>query len=171
MSTVWVHAAAGCAAIASWLYKAPSRHDSRLPGEEPAVAHDCGSSWTILILRMLQVSLRQGSSIPRALDMVGKAVGGDCGARMSEVGNSLTRGVPWLMRGMPLWLFSMRVRQLIVHPREIRIPRNEILACCNRLWNRHGRMAICLVCASNPPLNSWTVTSVLLSNGMPRSCR
>ena len=63
MSTVWVHAAAGCAAIASWLYKAPSRHDSRLPGEEPAVAHDCGSSWTILILRMLQVSLRQGSSI------------------------------------------------------------------------------------------------------------
>ena len=49
MSTVWVHAAAGCAAIASWLYKAPSRHDSRLPGEEPAVAHDCGSSWTILI--------------------------------------------------------------------------------------------------------------------------
>ena len=40
MSTVWVHAAAGCAAIASWLYKAPSRHDSRLPGEEPAVAHD-----------------------------------------------------------------------------------------------------------------------------------
>lgn len=49
------------------------------------------------------------------------------------------------MRGMPLWLFSMRVRQLIVHPREIRIPRNEILACCNRLWNRHGRMAICSV--------------------------
>ena len=95
MSTVWVHAAAGCAAIASWLYKAPSRHDSRLPGEEPAVAHDCGSSWTILILRMLQVSLRQGSSIPRALDMVGKAVGGDCGARMSEVGSSLARGVPW----------------------------------------------------------------------------
>ena len=77
MSTVWVHAAAGCAAIAGWLYKALSRHDSRLPGEEPAVAHDCGSSWTILILRMLQVSLRQGSSIPRALDMVGKAVGGD----------------------------------------------------------------------------------------------
>ena len=95
MSTVWVHAAAGCAAIASWLYKAPSCHDSRLPGEEPAVAHDCGSSWTILILRMSQVSLRQGSSIPRALDMVGKAVGGDCGARMSEVGSSLARGVPW----------------------------------------------------------------------------
>ena len=58
MSTVWVHAAAGCAAIASWLYKAPSRHDSRLPGEEPAVAHDCGSSWTILILRMLQPDQR-----------------------------------------------------------------------------------------------------------------
>lgn len=95
MSTVWVHAAAGCAAIASWLYKAPSCHDSRLPGEEPAVAHDCGSSWTILILRMSQVSLRQGSSIPRALDMVGKAVGVDCGARMSEVGSSLARGVPW----------------------------------------------------------------------------
>ena len=34
MSTVWVHAAAGCAAIASWLYKAPSCHDSRLPGVE-----------------------------------------------------------------------------------------------------------------------------------------
>ena len=95
MSTVWVHAAAGCAAIASWLYKVPVRHDSRLPCEEPAAAHDCGSSWTILILRMLQVSLRQGSSIPRALDMVGKAVGDDCGVRMSEVGSSLTRGVPW----------------------------------------------------------------------------
>ena len=82
MSTVWVHAAAGCAAIASWLYKAPSCHDSRLPGEEPAVAHDCGSSWTILILRMLQVSLRQGSSSPRALDMVGIAL-----AVAASVGN------------------------------------------------------------------------------------
>ena len=44
MSTVWVHAAAGCAAIAGWLYKALSRHDSRLAGEEPAVAHDCETS-------------------------------------------------------------------------------------------------------------------------------
>ena len=48
------------------------------------------------------------------------------------------------MRGMPLWLFSMRVRQLIVHPENVPAERNEILACCNRLWNRHGRMAICL---------------------------
>lgn len=171
MSTVWVHAAAGCAAIASWLYKAPSCHDSRLPGEEPAVAHDCGSSWTILILRMLQVSLRQGSSIPRALDMVGKAVGGDCGARMSEVGSSLARGVPWA----DAWHAAMAVQHegapADSSSGNVPAERNEILACCNRLWNRHGRMAICLACASNPPLNSWTVTSVPPSNGMPRSCR
>ena len=37
------------------------------------------------------------------------------------------------MRGMPLWLFSMRVRQLIVHPENVPAERNEILACCNRL--------------------------------------
>ena len=65
MSTVWVHAAAGCAAIAGWLYKALSRHDSRLPGEEPAVAHDCGSSWTILILRRrLRRSHERGRELP-----------------------------------------------------------------------------------------------------------
>ena len=90
MSTVWVHAAAGCAAIASWLYKAPSRHDIRLPGEEPAVSHDCGSLWTILILRMLLVSLFLGSSFPLALDLAGIAVVGDCCARMREVGRVLT---------------------------------------------------------------------------------
>jgi len=43
------------------------------------------------------------------------------------------------MRGMPLWLFSMRVRQLIVHPENVPAERNEILACCNRLWT-HGDM-------------------------------
>ena len=35
------------------------------------------------------------------------------------------------MRGMPLWLFSMRVRQLIVHPENVPAERNEILACCD----------------------------------------
>lgn len=44
MNMVWVHAMAGYAAIASWLYKAPSYHDSRLLDEKPAVAHDRGSS-------------------------------------------------------------------------------------------------------------------------------
>ena len=42
------------------------------------------------------------------------------------------------MRGMPLWLFSMRVRQLIVHPENVPAERNEILAL-ESSWT-HGDM-------------------------------
>ena len=75
------------------------------------------------------------------------------------------------MRGMPLWLFSMRVRQLIVHPKEIRIPRNGSWPAAIGFGIVMDAWRYAWCAPSNPPLNSWTVTSVLLSNGMPRSCR
>ena len=45
------------------------------------------------------------------------------------------------MRGMPLWLFSMRVRQLIVHPENVPAERNEIESAIEQL-DRDERAAI-----------------------------
>jgi hypothetical protein len=47
------------------------------------------------MLRMLQVALRQGASIPRALEVVGSVAGDDCGRRMREAGKALGRGASW----------------------------------------------------------------------------
>lgn len=92
--------ASGCAAFACWLSMVTPRAASRLPDigqwanhDEPVVVAD--AAWTMLVLRMVQVSLRQGASVPRALDVVGRAVGGAYGQCLSRVGESLLRGVSW----------------------------------------------------------------------------
>ena len=51
--------------------------------------------WLTLILEMLSVALRQGTSIPRALSVVGSVCGGAVGLGMSRAGAALLRGVSW----------------------------------------------------------------------------
>ncbi|KAA8820963.1 type II secretion system F family protein [Bifidobacterium vespertilionis] len=48
-----------------------------------------------LLLEMLAVSIRQGASIPRALDAVGTAWGGECGGLMIRTAAALHRGAGW----------------------------------------------------------------------------
>lgn len=47
------------------------------------------------ILALLIAAVRQGSSIPRALDAVGDAVGGSLGEGLCKVATALLRGVAW----------------------------------------------------------------------------
>ena len=48
-----------------------------------------------LVLEMLSVAIRQGSSIPRALIAVGDIAAGDFGAGLRSAGEQLNRGIPW----------------------------------------------------------------------------
>lgn len=48
-----------------------------------------------LILEMLSVAIRQGSSIPRALIAVGDIAAGEFGAGLRSAGEQLNKGVSW----------------------------------------------------------------------------
>ena len=48
-----------------------------------------------LILEMLSVAIRQGSSIPRALIAVGDIAAGEFGAGLRSAGEQLNEGVSW----------------------------------------------------------------------------
>ena len=61
-----------------------------LPGEE--AAHELPMP---LVLEMLAVAIRRGASIPHALIVVGRIVGGDFGEGLSSVGGALNQGVDW----------------------------------------------------------------------------
>ncbi|MBW3089926.1 type II secretion system F family protein [Bifidobacterium sp. 82T25] len=102
MTTWLVGVASCCAAGAAWLRVGRTDADagSRLrkygdDGVRDGNGDEAGASWTVLILRMVQVALQQGASIPRALEAVGRAAGGDCGIRMERVGAALNRGASW----------------------------------------------------------------------------
>ena len=74
----WAIASACCTSGAVWLwYWSPTRV---LPGEE--VAHELPMP---LVLEMLAVAIRRGASIPHALIVVGRIVGGDFGEGLSSV--------------------------------------------------------------------------------------
>lgn len=82
----WAIASACCTSGAVWLwYWSPTRV---LPGEE--VAHELPMP---LVLEMLAVAIRRGASIPHALIVVGRIVGGDFGEGLSSVGGALNQGV------------------------------------------------------------------------------
>ena len=68
--------------------------DGRLPdgGSSEAVWEDPSVT---AVMGMLAVVIRQGSSIPTALDEVGRAVGGEFGGDLCGVADGLRRGVPW----------------------------------------------------------------------------
>ena len=84
----WAIASACCTSGAVWLwYWSPTRV---LPGEE--AAHELPMP---LVLEMLAVAIRRGASIPHALIVVGRIVGGDFGEGLSSVGGALNQGVDW----------------------------------------------------------------------------
>lgn len=51
--------------------------------------------WLELTLRMLLVAIESGTSIPRALCVVGQSVSGGVGEGLEDAGHALLRGVSW----------------------------------------------------------------------------
>lgn len=56
---------------------------------------DRGAPSATLLLEMMAVAIRQGASIPRALEAVGSAWGGPCGDLMARTAVFLHRGAGW----------------------------------------------------------------------------
>ena len=82
MTGIWTLMAAVCAAEAMWLKQ---WRPVRVPADLAPP----------LVLEMLSVAIRQGSSIPRALIAVGDIAAGDFGAGLRSAGEQLNRGIPW----------------------------------------------------------------------------
>lgn len=49
----------------------------------------------VVVLELLHVATRSGASVPRALGVVGQAIGGADGRRLERVANALTLGASW----------------------------------------------------------------------------
>lgn len=62
---------------------------------EGSADDDDGMPSITLVLGLIAVAVRQGASIPVALDAVGRAVSGTLGERMSQVSGALHRGMSW----------------------------------------------------------------------------
>lgn len=99
MTTAWLAgmASAACAGCAVWLRM---RRPDRLvcAGGGAGTAGRAASAEfpsAALLLEMLAVAIRQGASIPRALEAVGGAWGGDCGALLEHVAAVLHRATGW----------------------------------------------------------------------------
>ena len=91
MTGIWTLTAAVCAAEAMWLKQ-------WRPVRVPADLAPAGRVRELplpLVLEMLSVAIRQGSSIPRALIAVGDIAAGDFGAGLRSAGEQLNRGIPW----------------------------------------------------------------------------
>lgn len=99
MDSWWIGAAAACAAMASWLYSAPIKRAARLSdamrGDDEYKTVDDDALHAMLILRLLRVTMAQGSAIPTACEAVGFAAGGRLGMALKQVGRMLQRGVSW----------------------------------------------------------------------------
>ena len=88
----WALGAAMAAAGSVWAATAPCRAHPALRRAEP--------SWDVipsptLVLGMLAVVIRQGASIPAALDEVGAVVSGGLGQELRQAAELLRRGHPW----------------------------------------------------------------------------
>lgn len=91
MTGLWMLTAVVCAAEAIWLKQwRPVRVPSDL-----APAERMRELPLPLILEMLSVAIRQGSSIPRALIAVGDIAAGEFGAGLRSAGEQLNEGVSW----------------------------------------------------------------------------
>lgn len=91
MTGLWMLTAAVCAAEAMWLKQwRPVRAPSDL-----APAGRVRELPLPLVLEMLSVAIRQGSSIPRALIAVGDIAAGEFGAGLRSAGEQLNKGVSW----------------------------------------------------------------------------
>ena len=91
MTGLWMLTAVVCAAEAIWLKQwRPVRAPSDF-----APAERMRELPLPLILEMLSVAIRQGSSIPRALIAVGDIAAGEFGAGLRSAGEQLNEGVSW----------------------------------------------------------------------------
>lgn len=91
MTGLWMLTAVVCAAEAIWLKQwRPVRAPSDL-----APAERMRELPLPLILEMLSVAIRQGSSIPRALIAVGDIAAGEFGVGLRSAGEQLNEGVSW----------------------------------------------------------------------------
>lgn len=91
MTGLWMLTAAVCAAEAMWLKQ-------WRPVRVPADLAPAGRVRELpmpLVLEMLSVAIRQGSSIPRALIAVGDIAAGEFGAGLRSAGEQLNKGVSW----------------------------------------------------------------------------
>ena len=91
MTGLWMLTAAVCAAEAMWLKQWK-------PVRVPADLAPAGRVRELplpLVLEMLSVAIRQGSSIPRALIAVGDIAAGEFGAGLRSAGEQLNKGVSW----------------------------------------------------------------------------
>ena len=91
MTGLWMLTAVVCAAEAIWLKQ---WRPVRVPSDLAPVERMRGLPLP-LILEMLSVAIRQGSSIPRALIAVGDIAAGEFGAGLRSAGEQLNEGVPW----------------------------------------------------------------------------
>ena len=96
MTGIWTLTAAVCAAEAMWLKQ-------WRPVRVPADLAPAGRVRELplpLVLEMLSVAIRQGSSIPRALIAVGDIAAGEFGAGLRSAGEQFEQKVfPGMMRG------------------------------------------------------------------------
>lgn len=88
------------AAIAVWLRfdRSDSRHRLALTFDSKAYGGDALDDVAVssaTMVSLLIAALKQGSSIPRALQMVGESVGGVDGDGLQRVGMALLRGSAW----------------------------------------------------------------------------
>lgn len=91
MTGLWMLTAVACAAEAIWLKQ---WRPVRVPADL-APAERMRELPLPLVLEMLSVAIRQGSSIPRALIAVGDIAAGDFGAGLRSAGEQLNKGVAW----------------------------------------------------------------------------
>lgn len=94
MIIMWCCMAAILTALSVWLLMLCPYPHVLVAGETAEQSH-AGMLWPTLVLRMVEVALRQGVPIPRALMVVGEAMGGVTGRRIAAVGVALNRGIPW----------------------------------------------------------------------------
>lgn len=92
MPMIWLAAVLSSASVAIWQWPlerrppSPDDTEARDPDEEPSLT---------LVLEMIAVAVRQGASIPHALEAVGDIISGEFGRGLAHAGRALNRGADW----------------------------------------------------------------------------
>ena len=145
MTGLWMLTTAVCAAEAMWLKQ-------WRPVRVPADLAPAGRVRELplpLVLEMLSVAIRQGSSIPRALIAVGDIAAGEFGAGLRSAGEQLNKVFPGMMRGQMMAILRWCA---------MRSPRHGTVA--PRRWNVWKQRS-----------NNWIGMSARRSNRLQRNCR
>lgn len=73
-----------------------------VPWRRPAVGSIQPDPGITLILQLLATAVGQGTSIPRALEVIGESVAGSYGTSLVQVARALHRAVPWRDAWVPV---------------------------------------------------------------------